>query len=131
MAQIEWREEFSVGNDAIDRDHESLIEQINQLYESLEHESDELAIEMKLGDIQADISTHFAMEELMMKEAGYAEFEAHKADHELLLDEINDMVFSFSEYPEIGREILINQLSNWFSRHFTTFDARLHNQLGH
>jgi len=130
MAQIEWSEEFSVGNASIDREHESLIEQINQLYEQLNSPVDTEIIESILADLQDDISTHFALEELLMQEAGFAEYEAHKQDHERLLDQIHDMMFHFTEDPDSGRDLLINRLSDWFSHHFKGFDARLHNQLG-
>lgn len=130
MAQIEWQQEFSVGNDAIDHEHEHLIEQINQLYYELNHSADSAAIEAILGDIQADISAHFAMEELLMQEAEFAEFEEHKEDHQHLLDQIHDMIFHFHEDPDSGSELLKNKLSDWFSHHFTSYDARLHQQLG-
>ena len=65
----------------------------------------------------------------LMQEAGYAEYEAHRQDHERLLDEIHDLKFHFEEDPESGKEILTNRLSDWFSQHFRGFDARLHNQL--
>lgn len=130
MTQIEWSEEFSVGNASIDREHESLIGQINQLYDQLNPPLDTEMIESILSDLQDDISTHFALEELLMQEAGFAEYEAHKQDHERLLDQIHDMMFHFTEDPGSGRELLINRLSDWFSHHFKGFDARLHNQLG-
>jgi len=130
MAQIEWAEEYSVGNTAIDQEHESLIAQVNQVYEQLSLPMDSMAIEATLADIQADISTHFALEELLMQEAGYAEFEMHRQDHERLLDQIQDMIFHFTEDPESGRELLAKRLADWFSDHFKGFDARLHNQLG-
>ena len=130
MASLEWKQEYSVGNAAVDHEHEHLIEQINQLYEQLNHPLDAQTIEAMLGDIQADISAHFALEELLMREAGYAEYENHKEDHEDLLDQIHDLMFSFAEDPETGRELLVNKLSDWFGRHFASFDARLHSELG-
>ena len=130
MAQIEWKDEYSIGNASVDQEHELLITQINKLYEQLSLPLDTETIESMLADIQADISTHFALEELLMQEAGFAEFEDHKQDHERLLDQIDDMIFHFTEDPESGKELLINRLSNWFSHHFKGFDTRLHNQLG-
>ena len=130
MAQIQWNEEFSVGNAAVDQEHEHLIEQINQLYNELHHHADTSTIEAILADLQADISEHFALEELLMHEAGFSEYEEHKEDHQHLLDQIHDMIFSFHEDPDSGGEMLINKLSDWFSNHFTTFDARLHDKLG-
>jgi hemerythrin len=130
MAQIEWKEEYSIGNASVDQEHELLITQINKLYEQLGLPLDTETIESMLADIQADISTHFALEELLMQEAGFVEFEEHKQDHERLLDQIDDMIFHFTEDPESGKELLINRLSDWFSHHFKGFDTRLHNQLG-
>ena len=131
MTMIEWSDEFSVGNDAIDHEHEHLIEQINQLYALLDQPMDTLAIEAMLDNLQTDISAHFALEELLMREADYVEYQAHKDDHEDLLDQIHDLIFSFAEDAETGRALLTNKLSAWFGRHFTSFDARLHNQLIH
>ena len=130
MAQLEWKQEYAIGNDSIDTDHEQIIEQINHLYKQLSLPMDALSIEAVLTDIQTDISAHFALEELLMHKANYAEYEAHRSDHEILLDQINDMVFSFAEDPEAGRELLMNKLSDWFGDHFLSFDARLHHQLG-
>ena len=130
MAQIEWTEEFSVGNASIDQEHEALIAHINQIYEQLSRPMDTEVIESMLEELQSDISTHFAVEELLMHEAGYAELDAHREDHEHLLDQIHDLIFHFTEDPDNGKELLINRLSDWFSNHFKGFDARLHNQLG-
>jgi len=130
MAQIEWTAEYSIGIAEVDQEHESLIAQINKLYDQLNQPMDIETIESMLADIQDDISTHFALEELLMLESNYAEYEAHRQDHELLLDEIHDLVFHFGEDPENGKILLGSRLSDWFSQHFKDFDARLHNQLG-
>lgn len=130
MAQIEWTPAYSIGNAEVDREHQLLISQINQLYDQLSQPMDLIAIEAMLTEIQTDISTHFALEELLMQEAGFAEFETHRQDHERLLDQIQDMIFHFTEDPKSGKELLANRLSDWFSHHFKSFDARLHNQLG-
>ena len=129
MAQIEWKEEYSVGNPSVDQEHKLLITQVNKLYEQLKLPLDTGTIESMLTDIQVDISTHFALEELLMQEAGFVEFEDHKQDHDCLLDQIDDMIFHLAEDPEIGRELLINTLSYWFINHLKSFDYRLHNQL--
>ena len=129
MTHIEWTEEYSVGIASIDQEHEALIVQINQIYEQLSLPLDIDTIESMLDELQSDFSAHFALEELLMQEAGYAELEAHREDHERLLDQIHDLMFHFPEDPERGKELLIIWLSNWFSEHFRGFDARLHSQL--
>ena len=130
MAQIEWKEEFSVGIDSIDREHEALIVQINQIYEQINLPMDTEIIESMLDELQSDFSAHFALEELLMQEAAFAEFETHRKDHERLLDQIHDLIFHFAEDPDRGKELLVSFLSDWFSQHFRGLDARLHSQLG-
>lgn len=66
-----------------------------------------------------------------MKNAGYAEYEAHKDDHEDLLDQIRDLMDDYADDPVTGERKLQQGLSTWFAQHFSTFDARLHHKLGH
>ncbi len=126
---LKWKLDYSIGDASVDFEHELMISQINELYEQLGDPVDIDAIETVLGEIHADISAHFALEERLMREAGYAEYEDHKDDHEDLLDQIHDLMDSFAEDPEKGRKVLQTRLSNWFSHHFSSFDARLHRQL--
>lgn len=130
MALLEWKPEYSVGNAAIDHEHEHMIQQINRLYEKLSEPVDAETVEAVLGEIHADISAHFALEERLMRESNYIEYEDHKDDHEDLLDQIHDLMDSFYQNPEAGQRLLKSQLSDWFGRHFSSFDARLHQQLG-
>jgi len=129
MALLEWKPEYSVGNASIDHEHEHMIEQINRLYEKLSEPVDAGTVEAVLGEIHADISAHFALEERLMREAAYSEYEDHKDDHEELLDQIHALMDSFYQNPQAGQKLLKSRLSNWFGRHFSSFDARLHRHL--
>lgn len=130
MALLEWKPEYSVGNISIDHEHEHMIQQINTLYEQLGETVNAESIEAVLGEIHADISAHFALEERLMRETDFVEYKNHKDDHEDLLDQIHDLMDSFIDDPEAGQKLLKTQLSDWFGRHFSSFDARLHKQLG-
>lgn len=130
MSLLEWKPEFSVGIASMDFEHQKMIRMINELYDELMRHKDADSIEQFLGDIHAAINAHFALEERMMREAGYAEYEAHKDDHEELLDQIRDMMDEFRADPENGFELLRENLADWFESHFASYDARLHGQLG-
>jgi hemerythrin len=114
----------------VDLEHREMIDMINAVYAGLDENADPAQIEAALEDIYAGISSHFALEERHMRDAGYEEYEDHKDEHEDLLDQIRDMMDEFADSPESAREILRKSLSDWFGRHFATFDARLHHQLG-
>jgi len=129
MTLLTWQPEFSVGVEAVDFEHREMIDLINRLYEEMEGKKDADSIERFLGDIHATISAHFALEERMMRRANYPEYEAHKNDHEDLLDQVRDLMDIFVASPEKGVLVLQKQMSAWFESHFSTFDARLHGQL--
>lgn len=129
MTLLTWQPEFSVGVEAVDFEHREMIDLINRLYEEMEGKKDADSIERFLGDIHATISAHFALEERMMRRANYPEYEAHKNDHEDLLDQVRDLMDIFVASPEKGVLLLQKQMSVWFESHFSTFDARLHGQL--
>lgn len=130
MNLLKWKQEYSVGIQSMDDEHRKMIDLINVVYAKLESKSDADQIEQCLGDIFNTISMHFALEERLMRSHNYAEFDAHKEDHEELLDQIRDLMDEFVNDPDAGAVALEQQLSAWFEDHFATFDARLHGQLG-
>lgn len=131
MALLSWKPEYSVGVESVDFEHQEMIRLINEIYEEMKSRKDPESMGQFMGDVHFAISAHFALEERLMREAQYPEYEAHKEDHEELLDRIRDMMDQFIADPESGFELLKEGLSDWFEKHFATFDARLHGQLEH
>ena len=130
MSLITWKAEFSVGVAAVDLEHRELIELINGLDTDMQEHATQTKVVETLGEIYARISAHFALEEKIMREAGYDGFAAHKEDHELLLDELLDVIDSVDDAGRYDRAGLSRDLDRWFSDHFRTHDAKLHQKLG-
>jgi hemerythrin len=130
MALLQWKDQYSVGIEAIDHEHRELIDLINRLYGELSTHSGKDAVEAFFGDLFKSISAHFALEERFMREQKYHDLDAHKRDHEKLLDEIREMMDEFIEHQETSGDVLAARLESWFGRHFETHDARLHQELG-
>lgn len=124
MLLLEWNSSYETGIGALDAEHRRLIDLINALHTELEGSADEASVSAFFGDLYAEISAHFALEERMMRERRYAGYPSHKADHELLLEEIRDLMDLFEgqggrpDRGHVGRK-----LDEWFSRHFRTMDA--------
>lgn len=129
MSLIEWKDEFSVGNAAVDLEHRELIDLINDLHAILQQRGTREQVVETLGEIYAQISAHFALEEKIMRDARYPGLEPHKADHEVLLDQLLDIMDGVEEDGSYGEDRLSSELEGWFSEHFRTHDARLHRQL--
>jgi len=131
MNLINWSPSWSLGIPSVDGEHRDMIDMINRVYADLEGSPEPASIADSLGEIHAGISAHFALEERLMQSAGYPEYAEHKQSHELLLDQIRDLMDEYAADPEQGKQGLQRRLGDWFSLHFATFDARLHHRLGH
>lgn len=130
MALVEWRDEFAIGIPSIDHEHKEMIALINAVYDKLKRGDHGDPVADFLGEIYTAISAHFALEESKMREQAYFEYEAHKADHEQLLEMIREIMDNY----EIGiyldyEDTLAAHLNDWFTEHFKTMDARLHSFL--
>jgi hemerythrin len=130
MSLIAWKDEFSLGIEPVDVEHREMIELINNLDASMQENASHAAVVAMLGEIYARIAAHFALEEKIMRDAGYTEYEAHKQEHEQLLDVLLDVIDSVDENGRYDRATLSKELDRWFSDHFRTRDARLHHELG-
>ena len=129
MSLIEWRDEYAIGIPSVDFEHQELIQLINDTYECLRHADSETTVLESLGEIYAKISAHFALEEKIMRERHYDQYQDHKDDHERLLDDIRDIMESYEEHGCFDQDSFGRQLRDWFGVHFKTKDARLHKYL--
>jgi len=129
MALIEWRKEFETGVADVDHEHRELVDLINALHGEIGRGAAKERIRDFLGEVFARIAAHFALEESIMRKHGYDEYEAHKAEHEKLLDEIRDIMDEAEDAGAYG-EALAATVRDWFVNHFKSKDARLHHKLG-
>ncbi len=130
MSLIAWRDEFRVGVDAVDHEHREMIELINDLDSAMQNDATHATVVRALGEIFARISAHFALEEKIMRDAHYDAYAAHKQDHESLLDSLLDVIDSVDDEGRYDKAALSQRLDTWFSDHFRTHDAKLHDKLG-
>ena len=94
---LAWRSEYSLGTPDVDHEHRELFDLINELRASLYEPGAETTVPDFLGELFSKISSHFALEEKLMRDGEYAGFPAHKADHERLLDEIRDLMDDYED----------------------------------
>jgi hemerythrin len=126
MSLIRWKDEFCVGVAEVDHEHRELVALINSLHGDIKQGARRDAIVDGLGDIYAQIAAHFALEEKFMRESRYMAYAEHKEDHEILLDDLRDIMDQVEDDGTYNEDQLSNDLSYWFSEHFRTHDARLH-----
>ena len=126
MAIIEWSSEFELGIAEIDQDHKTLIALINEVHSGIESGASTARVLAVLKEIYRQISGHFADEEHYMREVRYMSYAEHKEDHEILLDDLRDIMEQVQADGGYPRGRLSRDLYYWFSEHFRIHDARLH-----
>ena len=126
QTQLHWQERYAIGIPAVDHEHQELIRMINNLVTRILEGSDVTFVSDSLGDILSAIGAHFALEEKIMRDRHYDQYFDHKADHDRLLDQLRDIMDDYEVHRQINPAQLVAALDDWFSVHFRTRDARLH-----
>ena len=81
--RFEWREEYSVGVEDIDKEHQRLFQIINKLFAFREEEKDSQWLGQEgIKYFKGHAMKHFADEESYMESIGHPELERHRAIHQ-------------------------------------------------
>lgn len=80
--QFEWREEFNIGVESIDREHKRLFKIINKLFLlKKEEKNSQFACQEGIKFFKGHAVKHFGEEEAYMSSIGYKGLERHKMIH--------------------------------------------------
>ncbi|NQU60606.1 MAG: hemerythrin family protein [Rhodospirillales bacterium] len=125
MALIVWTNDFQVGVDKLDADHIMIFSLINHIDEAHLTGSDEKAIGRILQVLIERAFAHFQREEMLMKKHDYPDFEAHAAEHQKIIEELESLYEAYQDKPsaDVSREI-VEMLSAWLEEHVLETDMR-------
>jgi len=136
---IQWREQFNVGNDLIDSDHQYLLEIINKAERSLSGQHHHRLTPL-LDELARYGKAHFEREELIARAVGYPKAEQLHISHEQLVAKLvefcgeMDTVWteqSIAAFTGFLRDWLLNHvikedmlMKPWLIKHSPRFDPR-------
>ncbi len=122
MPIITWTEGYSVSVEEMDEQHKKLIELINGFYDALQTDTGQEVISSLFNGVLDYTKTHFAREEELMKDHGFPEYEAHKVEHNELVEEVLDIhqKYTDGDTDTVGKLALL--LSNWLMDHIVMKD---------
>ncbi|WP_373975010.1 bacteriohemerythrin [Chitinibacter sp. SCUT-21] len=120
---IEWNESLSVGIQEIDEQHKVLVNLLNELHDAIRHHHGRDASIEVLQRLADYTRIHFTVEESLMRILGYPEYEAHKAHHEDLISQMNDLQARLNKGEAVSFELL-HFLRNWLTNHIMEGDQR-------
>jgi hemerythrin-like metal-binding protein len=123
---MKWEPQYEVGIEFVDQDHRQLFQLIQFLDKSKDDDDTHGTLSSILEVLKDYALHHFAKEEAMMQQAGYAHFETHKKEHETLLQDIQKIADTYKRNPTAFTPHEIRQfLHGWLVEHILGYDIAI------
>jgi len=124
MALINWTEAFSVNIAEIDKQHQCLIELVNQLHEAMKTGKGNDVIGLVLSDLLSYTTFHFGTEEKYFQQYEYPESFRHKMEHDQLRRQAKKLHSDYSEGKITITIEVLNFLKDWLNTHILQSDKK-------
>lgn len=122
MTFMPWSSELEVGIEQIDEQHRWLVNQTNQLYDSLASaDTDAAEVGAVLEGLMDYTVNHFIVEEELFQRLGYPESVGHKAQHDKFIAQVMDLLQRHEAGEVTGGETL-SLLADWLAHHILKVD---------
>jgi hemerythrin len=122
MALFDWQEIYSVGVERIDNQHKTLFEIANRFHAAFERGEARAMLSTIFTELVNYTAFHFADEEQMLRQCGYADFDRHKANHEKLVN----LVLGYQRQLDSGEpgveQHAMNFVRTWLNGHVLGMD---------
>ena len=124
MKKIVWKDEFSVGVEALDLQHQQIIKIINSLIDKPRILFRFQNVSSALVELTNYVSEHFLLEERLLQENGYPDLLEHSKRHTAYSNRITDLCReSLHRKNEVPHELL-EFLSGWWTNHILHEDMK-------
>lgn len=125
MAMIKLEDNLKLGIPEIDSQHETMISLVNQLHETMLQGADKAALDGILAQLLEHTQAHFAYEEELMSRYNYPEYEAHKSEHNRLVQQLVDLMARYKKGDLLLSFAVAIELKGWAVVHIEKLDIPL------
>ena len=126
MSKLLWSDDYSVHIASIDNAHKILVALVNEFSIALDIQGTvqrQLVIDA-LKILSLYIQQHFASEERFLLLNNYPGLEAHKKEHSLLLQQLDQFKQRFQANKHAFNEKMLFFLKDWLVRHIILDDCK-------
>ncbi len=128
---IQWKNSYSVGVAAMDREHQRFFDVMRELDSALAIGSGQLVVRKVLDELIHWAEQHFLHEELLMARHDFPELDAHRAAH----DEARRQIEIYERDYALGKQgvpvSLLLFLQAWLRQHILTCDLQYGAYMNH
>ncbi len=122
MALIEWTQALETGLWPVDKQHQQLVQLINNLDEAVRNDVEEAFFLGILSELVAYTREHFRVEESLMEVAGYPGLSRHKLFHDYFVKRLKGFSERYSSGDIVVAEDLLTFLKLWLLEHVAQSD---------
>ena len=122
MSMIAWSNQFSVGVQEVDQQHQVLIGIVNQLSAALDMQGSDFDSHKVINELVQYTVYHFGTEERLMREISYAGIDRHVGEHQSFVKKVSQMVAQRDRGEGPSLEELLIFLRDWLISHILNSD---------
>ena len=123
MGFFDWKEEYSVGINAINKQHKVIIELMNDLFESIRDAREDMVIEEVLQELIKYSKYHFGLEKTLFEKYTYPKVEGHLKEHQYFVEKIESFMKELTNNKQVVPIETLDYLKNWFQNHMMKTDV--------
>jgi len=125
MPMIAWSNQFSVGVQEVDKQHQVLVGILNRLSSALDAQDKDFDSHKVIDEMVQYTVYHFGTEEHLMTQIGYAAKAQHVAEHQAFVHQVGEMVGQLTQGHGPSLEELLIFLRDWLISHILHSDRDL------
>lgn len=126
---IEWKEEYGIGVEGIDSDHQELFRIVRRLFIANQQPNrTQWAAEEGIKYLRMYTIKHFDKEEKFMREIAYRDIKRHLVQHRIFRDKVVPRMESYLHHSRFSREAMdkfLDIMRMWLERHILIHDRAL------
>ena len=123
---MEWREQYSVGQDKFDDDHKQIFSLVDGFTSTMLSDDAADRLDVIFDELMAYINDHFVREEAFMSETGFPDFVEHRTKHQKMVEKLRRLYGQHTggDASSVVAEDMADFLENWWYAHILTEDMR-------
>ncbi len=124
---MQWGSRFETGIEEIDTQHKKLMEMVNRLHGAMKLKKGTGEAGRILSELAEYTLYHFAHEEKLFRASAYPHRDAHKKQHDLLVERVVKFQEAFQKGEASLSMDLMNFLNEWLQNHILVTDMKYAN----
>lgn len=124
MPLIQWDDSFSVKIGEIDRQHQKLVNTVNELSDAMRQGKAKDILGKIINELISYTGTHFTAEEKYFDQFAYPETSIHKREHSEFIKKVTDFKNKFDSGAILLSLDIMDFLSNWLQNHIKGADKK-------